>query len=144
MGRPPIQRTTPRAARPGRAVEWEQAQVSVALAEDTNENVREKQTASPSPRPPPVWKQITDYEADTQSNLAIPSCEPHGNPLAPKASPTLRILPSFRRKKRILEAGPSQFRYSFQVNVFKNISEKKLVLNDIFRDFKFVACFAPL
>ena len=35
---------------------WNQTQVSAALAKNTNENVRDKQTASFSPRSLPVWK----------------------------------------------------------------------------------------
>ena len=80
----------------------------MALAQSTNENVREKQAASFSPRSLPVWRQIINSCSNTESYLAILLCESRGNLLVLKVTLISWILPSFRRKRRILDAGPSQ------------------------------------
>ena len=56
VGRPSFQWTVPQVAWPEWTLERKQAQVSVVLGENANENVREKWTASFSPHSLPVSK----------------------------------------------------------------------------------------
>ena len=57
--------TMHQAAWPGWSVEWQQPQVSAALAESTNENVGEDWIVVFMPDSLPVWKFIVYYGANT-------------------------------------------------------------------------------